>query len=282
MHASPLCLAVAAILAASPARPPDPAAVALNRRLTIMVMIPERHIQRPIPDPAAETEITRHLREAGFTMKDESQSLKVLSRDVDRLRRREPKALAAITELARSEGADYIVVGEAFSEALPGRSATGKIVCSARVEVRAIDTRTAEIVFAHAERCTGADPAESVASKSALQRAAGLLAPRLVSAFNRRAQGPPIVEVRVSVFNSFTEASDFQSAVREVPGVAALRERSFTEGVLTLEVELAGKTSGDLARALEAMSKFRVSVKNINGSSIDAHIKRGPMPKARR
>ncbi len=112
----------------------------------LSISIPESHIGRVVPDPAAETELARILGGIGFGIGDE---------------------VTATVHLR----------GEAFSE---GAAAVGGLVsCRARVEVIAIDASTGERVFSDAAEGVAVDVAEHVAGKRALVDAARELAPRL-------------------------------------------------------------------------------------------------------
>jgi hypothetical protein len=118
-------------------------------RPTVRVAIPEEHISRRVPDPAAQTEMQRVLQELGF-------------------------------KLVESGPADYTIEGEAFSERAGQR---GQMVfCKARLEVKVADAKREKI---HVDRQTSAavDLAENIAGKSALQKAGRSVADRLITAF---------------------------------------------------------------------------------------------------
>lgn len=138
----------------------------------IMVIIPEEHLRRAIPDPAAETEIIRQLLEAGFRLVDQSQVTRVRESEVYR------QALAgdrdAYQRLQAEYDADLLVIGEAFSE-LVG-TYHGFFSCRARVEVRVVRTDTGEIIAAHGVHESGVDITESAASKKSLAEAGGVMA----------------------------------------------------------------------------------------------------------
>ncbi|MFP4353072.1 MAG: CsgG/HfaB family protein [Puniceicoccaceae bacterium] len=120
---------------------------------TVSVRIPEEHIGRAVPDPAAETEIALVLRELGFTVVNSAAE------------------------------ADVAISGEAFSEL--GMTKGNLVSCRARLEVKALSN--GEVVFVGRETTIAVDLAENFAGKKALQ-SAGLaiteeLVPALVSAW---------------------------------------------------------------------------------------------------
>jgi hypothetical protein len=72
--------------------------------------------------------------------------------------------------------ADVIIVGEATSEFALQK---GDLVsCKARVEIKAVDTVSGEILAVDRETDAGADVAKSTAAKTAIQKAAATLAER--------------------------------------------------------------------------------------------------------
>jgi len=132
----------------------------------VMVVIPEYHIQRKIPDPAGETEIIKLFVNAGFPVVDPTMYMALktngtLSAIVDN-----PVEAANI---GAKYGADIIIIGEAFSEA--SGNVNGMVSCRARVEARAINTKNATIVAADGKHGSGLDIAESVSAKVALRNA---------------------------------------------------------------------------------------------------------------
>ena len=115
---------------------------------SVYVAIPEEHISRRIPDPAAQTEIQKTLQDVGFKLADSS------------------------------EAADVVVTGEAFSETA-GRRAN-LVSCRARVEVKVVRKSAKGELKVDRQTSVAVDLAENVAAKSALQNAGSALAERLI------------------------------------------------------------------------------------------------------
>ncbi len=113
---------------------------------TVHVSIAEQHLSRPVPDPAAETEIKRVLEALGF------------------------KLVGADAEVS--------VSGEAFSEF--GMRKGNIVACRARVETKVEDKRGDHGMWVDRETIGAVDIAEHTAAKSALQAAGLRLADRLV------------------------------------------------------------------------------------------------------
>jgi len=115
---------------------------------SVYVSIPEEHLSRPVPDPAAQTEIQKTLQDLGFTLVDQ-------------------------------EGdADFVVTGEAFSEL--GTRTANLVSCRARVEIVVKEPAKGSEISVDRQTSVAADLAENVAAKSALQNAGHILAERLL------------------------------------------------------------------------------------------------------
>jgi TolB-like protein len=121
-------------------------------RPALMVQISERHVGAPRVDPAAETEVSRFAKEAGFTLIDAEEGLR--------------------------GKVDVFIKGEGFSETV---SRTGNLVAvKARVELKAIDRKTDKVLAVDRQTALVVDLSEGIASKAALQEAAAILAERIL------------------------------------------------------------------------------------------------------
>lgn len=169
----------------------DPVA-AFNKKLgkwprpTVAVIVTEEHRRRrepaPVVDPAVETEIKRTLIAAGFTVVDTGKN------DLADWARNLLKGKSAPWPAAIGK-ADYVVVGEAFSEfALR----TGDLLtCAARAEINVIERKTGRIVVAERRTDRAVDLAENLAGKTALQKAGRTLAVGILNHFAAAAPAKP-------------------------------------------------------------------------------------------
>jgi TolB-like protein len=148
-------------------------------RPTVAVVVVEEHkAHRATPviviDPAVETEIKRTLIACGFKIVDIGKNdLTDWSKKM--MKGKKPPWPSALGK------ADYVIVGEAFSEfALR----TGDLVtCAARAEINVIDRKTGKIVLADRHTDRAVDLAEAIAGKTALQKAGRILAIRTLKHF---------------------------------------------------------------------------------------------------
>ena len=124
---------------------------------SVAVMIPEVHINRPVADPAAETEIKKILKEIGFEVIEVKK-----------------ETLAKWAKDYSMTGVDIIITGEGFSEF--GSRIGGLVSCAARLEVQVTERESHRIIAAERTTKKAVDLSETIAAKTALQAAGRELA----------------------------------------------------------------------------------------------------------
>ncbi len=121
------------------------------KRPSVMVTVEERHVGDVVIDPAIETELSMFCRDTGFDVIDTS---------------------------ATKAKADILIKGEGFSEFAMRR---GNIVSvKARLEIKAIDRDTDEVIAIDRQTAVEVDLTEQIAGKKALQKAAADIAERML------------------------------------------------------------------------------------------------------
>lgn len=236
----------------------------------IMVMIPEIHIKRQVPDPAGETEIIRKFVEKGFSLVDQGQIAAI---------RYQEKALSAVKDaqaaaaLGLEFGADIIVIGEAFSE-FASREAEW-YTCRARVEARAIQTRTGRILAADGKHAGAKDLSELIAGKAALREAGSLIADYFVEQLCRNTDtgNPKTAFVEILLTNvDFTQTTKFIEVLKSIPGVQEVK-RTMTGNTARLQVQNANSAES-LAEEIDAKKgKMPFSITGLSGNKIEVAYK---------
>ena len=127
----------------------------------ISVRINENHGDKDAPDPAAETEIGMILQQLGFKVVD---------------------------PVSSATPADVEITGEAFSEF--GLRKGNLVSSRGRVEIKAVERISGEILLTDREADAGVDLSPQMAGHMAIQKAAGSLTERLVPALLKLAKKP--------------------------------------------------------------------------------------------
>jgi hypothetical protein len=117
----------------------------------VSVSILERHVGHPAIDPAAETEIGLILQKVGFKLLD----------------KKDPGSKPEVE-----------ITGEAFSEF--GMRKGNLVSCRGRVELKAADKKSGQLLFVDRQTSIAVDLSEQIAGKTALQMAAQELAERMI------------------------------------------------------------------------------------------------------
>lgn len=222
------------------------------KKMRVMIVIPESHLARPIPDPAGETEMIRRFISEGFRVIDQKQIETIREKDmVKRAAKGDPKELMAI---AQGWGAELLLVGEAFSQDVPvDRSLVGaQSGCRARIEARIIQCDTGDILSADDGEGGATDLSPAVAAKAAIRAAAVKLGDKMLAALVVNNSGKASRE-RVRIVLS---GADFESKLlfkTMLEGmkdqVSEVEEVSFQESRAEIDV-VTSATASKLAEAI--------------------------------
>lgn len=245
----------------------------LGYKPRIMVVIPEQHLRRQIPDPAAETEIIGQLVEERFYVVDQKQVAEIRYSDETLAAARGD--LEAAAAIGRKYGAEVIITGEAFSEYVGQEE--GMVLCSARVEIRAVKTDTAQILYADAKDASALAVSENIAAKRALQKAAGLLGPEFIEEVLAWAEIDEKEGRMITLYIpniSYSQLIIVKEALAErIPEVDRCVQRSYTGGIGEIEVVYRGE-SQELADSIQNIlfEDFNIRVINYTENRIDCEI----------
>ena len=178
-------------------------------RPRLLVLLPESHLNRIVPDPAGETELVEWLLACGFPVASAEYAgveaptpMAQWDSETD-VRIRRPNVRDGVQWLISSrsihgfvtggmskdagkllEIADVLILGQGISERASTRS--GIQSCKARLELKAIDIQTGEVLVSKSTYGAGLDVAEHIAGKRALQAAGRQMAIDLIPGLAKR------------------------------------------------------------------------------------------------
>lgn len=232
----------------------------------IAVVIPEVILRRPVPDPAAETEIGRALIGSGLRVVDASQQVLNATREL--VRGSASLDAQAVAELRTRLNADILVTGEAFAEEY-GAVAGGLRGYTARLEVKVIDLASGQLLHSQAFQGSAANVTDALAGKTALMnvgKAAGSVLPNIIlSALQGSGTvAPRQYALKVAPPTSFTQVNDLASHLKTNKAVQDVTIRALDTAGAALEVQFAGSPT-ELAALLEGLG---VKVSGLTGSEI--------------
>lgn len=226
--------------------------------VTLMIIIPEICIRQRVPDPAAETAVIREFLLRNFRVVDQTQVARLRYNDQTLLAAHgDPEALKALQALALQYDADVLLIGEAFGEGPVPGSPPGMQSVRARVEARAVMTRTGQIIAAEGVHEGGTDLTFGTACKAALQRAGERMGKTLVPQFEARFGLQSFVQDRVEIIVTalpFPLYASFKSQVAALPAVRRVIADHYSDKQSQVSVTY----SGDLLDLMQQVAAIKL------------------------
>ena len=236
--------------------------------MRVAVLIPESVLRRPIPDPAAETELGRSLVNAGLKVVDLNQTLRLAERE--RLRSG-PLTDEEAAALRARLGVDVLVTGEAFAEEY-GAIAGGTRAYTSRLEVKVIDLSSAQVLFNQAFQSSGIGATDAVAGKTALMNAGRMAGETLPSALLLALQGsgrtaPRSYALRITAPVAFDAVNSLLLKLTGQSNLQNVALRNLDAAGAALDLTYTGSLT-ELAALLEANG---LRVTGLNGLELTVH-----------
>jgi curli biogenesis system outer membrane secretion channel CsgG len=238
----------------------------------VMVIVPEVHISRRVPDPAGETEIIKAFIEYGFEVVDPTVVAAI--RDQERINLARTDAGKA-AQLGAEFNADIVVIGEAFSESTGARS--GMQSCRARLEARAIQTSNGQILATNGIYGSGLDNSELIAGKIALGNAGKNMGIYMINQFcgleSLGTGGERVVTSEILLAN--INFSQLNTVFKYLQGKKNVKNvTKVLNGPSARITVLHSGSIDDLATDLDGnKSGVSISVTGLSGSKIDGVVK---------
>ena len=242
-----------------------------------MLMIGEQNVGQKIHGwwegsdlSIVEQKIMDAFNEKGFPLIDPS----VAAGNISRVRaiggEVDPKDAARI---GRSFDAEYVVVGKALVTCKP-KDQYGFFNCYANVNLRIVKVDNGRIFGTASGKGKYAHIEEHESGVRALQKAADIVAPKLIKRVTQRCEkettGGNEYKVVLSNVTSYTKLKNFMNQLGQARGVGNISRRKFGGGRAEIEVMFKGR-AGDLADAIE--SSTGASVTDFTANTLKVKLK---------
>ena len=233
------------------------------RHPRFMVMLSETNIDDP-NSTVASTEIGRLLGAKGFDIISPQQSDALRQRNIDLATFQGDAALAA--GMAAEFGAEYLIIGEAVSKAIPVPiPGTTRLSGQANITARVVRIDNAQIIAQETFHGKSTHIDAHTAGINALKKAGAKLAEYLMVETVRRWSSEQSnarnITLKVSGLSYQGRREVINFLNNSVEGVQAVDQRSFAAGVVTLAVKFGGSNE-DLGAQLDGqdLGNFVISI----------------------
>lgn len=190
-----------------------------------------------VTDAAAAGQITDQLLRAGFRVIDGPQGKRLEQNEAARRAARGDRA--ALAAVKREFGVDILVVGEAVAENIDHMVQGGVTFYRTRgsIGARAYYTDTGEVLTIADSEAESLGQTRNLAAKASLKKAGAKAGAALATDLMiAPAALTPFMTVKVANLRAMPAVSEFESALRMMPGVTQVKRQRYTDGVLELSV----------------------------------------------
>jgi hypothetical protein len=250
----------------------------------IMVMIRE-YFEDPVfgadfakGGAVAQTAMEKELLRLDFPLVDRGQMGAIKERDLKTAYNDPAKAAA----LGKRFGAEVVIVGEATSAQMDRSSPHGVAVyhCDAQASAKAVKTDNARIIASESVASGRVvKGGRSTAAKEALRVAGEKLASAMRDRILEKWRSEAFNTVSIQIIASNAD-NDRRRAFRKdlaaIRGVRSVSERSWTNGVLELDLEIDGALWNDFDRRIEDLPGVGIELTGKTGNRIDLKLKDKP------
>ncbi|MEW6417299.1 MAG: flagellar assembly protein T N-terminal domain-containing protein [Nitrospirota bacterium] len=226
----------------------------------------------------AESTIMEKLLNAGFNVVDSQTVRANITRDnALRLLEGDPEAAAAA---GLQHGAQVVITGKSFSKNAGGKLyGTQMQSLQATVQARVIRTDDAKVIASRSETGRKAHIDElqggALAIKEASEKLSDVLIADILSQWKKEVYGrSQEIQVIITGLVSYKQLSTIKNFLeKEMQGVKAVHQRSFTSGVAELMVDYGGKSSNIADELVNCkFTGFRLEPTNVTPNRVDIKV----------
>ncbi|MDD5644495.1 MAG: hypothetical protein PHO00_03495 [bacterium] len=236
----------------------------------VMVIFSEMVDGMTQPGGTVQTGMEKSFLGGGFKLIDKSQMEAVKMRDAT-LYYENPAEAAA---LGRQFGAEVVVVGQSSADLIDSSQPYGVSVFAyeAQATAKAIDVDTAQIIAADGASAQSRGGGRIPAARESMKKSGIELASKIMDqiAENWRSKVYNTMDIQIVGFNAdSSNRIAFEKALAEVRGVKNVNERSFSKGVVVIDVTIEGSLYNGFEEIITGLPDIDIEVKGKTQNRID-------------
>lgn len=202
----------------------------------IAVMIEEKNLDQSDSYSVAEKSIINELKKSGFSRILETKKLL-------QFKDKETEKLAFM--LNKSEGIDYLVIGEAKTELIGRVLESSLISCRSSLEANFIKADTGQVIAAENFISQGVDINKYLAGKKALSDVGRQMGEYMAKeVLNYASSGQQQVSFLVKNLLAFEKVTELERKLLAIAGVKGVHIREYKSGEAAVDIEYIGSLSG--------------------------------------
>ncbi len=244
----------------------------------VAVYIVERQSsdKTPLPDRNVENSVIMQLLKFGYRVIDEDQRRKLMEDEM--AARAAAGDLESLRMIRREFDVDIFIAGQAIADYIDSDQQGGVTLYRSRASVqsRAYYTDTGEILSTNETAADGLDQSRTLANARSLKNAGFKVGAMIASDIMiAPANLNPLMSVKVTGFKQTSDASLFENALRDLPGVTRVKRHRYSGGVLELDVFIKAEFRDEFPEKIEsckAGAKLGIKVDSWSKSYVQCRV----------
>ncbi|MCK9554593.1 hypothetical protein M0R36_02075 [bacterium] len=236
----------------------------------VMIVFSEMIDGMAQPGETVQTGMEKSFLTGGFKLTDKSQMEAVKMRDAT-LYYENPAEAAS---LGRRFGAEVVIVGQATADLIDSSQPYGVSVFAyeAQVTAKAIDVDTAQVIASDGASAQSRGGGRVPAARASMKKSGAELASKMMDQIveNWRSKVYNTMDIQIVGFNAdSSERIAFEKALEEIRGVKSVNERSFSKGVVVIDVTIDGSLYKGFEEIITTLPDTGIEVKGRTQNRID-------------
>ena len=236
----------------------------------VMVLIDEEIDGVPSTAGNAETALINQLLDKGYKVVDREQTKNI--RADERAKLTSAGSDKEIALIGSKFEADVIIAGKIISKFNTDQDLAGLISYRSSINAKVVKAATGEVILTSSRTGSGVDITKEMAAGNSITKIAKSLGDELVPQIATKLYEGANVVVTVAGIQTINKLEEFNKILRGFDGVSATYVRSYEKEEAKIELDLKYGNAQTIASKLEALSNWKITVREVGGYSIKAEI----------